>query len=127
MDRSGITAAEVATATLFRNLRSLVIIFVLTPNLDMYPLKLRFEIARISLRNGAVAQCSQIHHTHFHAYYYNIITLLLLLFDMCTLYYCRIRSETRLFAPIYRPTLNFVDLLSLLFLSTNPVRTHIVL
>jgi len=38
----------------------------------MYPLKLRFEIARISLRNGTVAQFSQIHHTHFHAYY-NII------------------------------------------------------
>jgi len=41
----------------------------------MYPLKLRFEIARISLRNGAVAQCSQIHHTHFHAYY-NIIIII---------------------------------------------------
>jgi len=42
----------------------------------MYPLKLRFEIARISLRNGAVAQCSQIHHTHFHAYYYSIIIII---------------------------------------------------
>lgn len=40
----------------------------------MYPLKLRFEIARISLRNVAVAQCSQIHHTHVHAYY-NIIII----------------------------------------------------
>jgi len=44
----------------------------------MYPLKLRFEIARISLRNGAVAQCSQIHHTHFHAYY-NIIIIIIII------------------------------------------------
>lgn len=56
-----------------------------------------------------------------------IIIVLLLLFDMCTWYYCRIRSETRLFAPIYRPTLYFVDLPSLLSSSTDPVGTQIVL
>jgi len=49
----------------------------------MYPLKLRFEIARISLRNGAVAQRSQIHHTHGHAYYYYYYNINILLFDMC--------------------------------------------
>jgi hypothetical protein len=69
-----------------------VIIFVLTPNLDMYPLKLRFEIARISLRNGAVAQCSQIHHTHGHAYY-NIIIIIIIIIRR--VYYWRIRSEKR--------------------------------
>lgn len=46
----------------------LVIIFVLTPNLDMYPLKLPFEIAHVLAQLSRVAQYAQ-NSPHAHILY----------------------------------------------------------